>query len=368
MGNWLENDTWLGAAPTVANINTAWLIYKAALDKVIAAGIVPIVATLFPSGFIDTGGTSFTGYVSGLGTKSWYWLNGKIKEYVAANRTKIIFIDASTLWTDPSIATSTNAPIWPENATTFLTAGTGQFLKRTDSIHPYFATSYLYAKAFAAAVAAFRGVQPTFAGGSGDAFNPVPNPLNQGTAGTKGANAGFITGTVPTSFALDCYGTTVTSVTTSQIDRAAAGEGVVGNWFRVVYAASVADTVSYSWTQSLSTMGLFVGDTVEISQEMRILANPVLFVAPELWVRFVGGTGPQWFKLAQLPTSAQDLGQFITVDTIFQLRTEPLQIPVGCTSIACYARGVARNNAASSFTIDFGRQRVGKFPYLSVFA
>jgi hypothetical protein len=347
MGNWLENDTWPGSAPTLSEIQAAWEIYDRLALAAIGRGIVPFIATLLPSGNIDSS-SAFTGYSKGDGTKAWYWLNQKVYEFARQHRDKIIFVDLARLYIDTNLAN----PVYPENTTTYLSAsGSGQQLKKTDGIHPYLAADWLIAKAVSAAITANIQAVDHFGLGGLDDFELFPNPMQYGTAGTDGTG---ITGDVSNSMTANALGTGGAGV----CSKVARTDGA-GHWLQMAYTASTAgDNAQITMTANKTLpAGFAVGDIVEAIAEVKIAANPTLLTNAQLWLRFISGT-PQWVYDSGIPNYTQDIGQFITEDTVFTLRTPKIPISPSTASVNTYTR-VGHRGVCSS-TVSFGRHTFRK--------
>lgn len=337
-----ENDCWPGSAPSLATIAARWDAFVVAADKCRAMGKRVILSTLLPSGNIDAS-SAFTGYSFGNGSKAWLWLNDKIREYCNA-RGDVILWDAANVYTDANPAN----PVWPENTVTYLSqAGSGQQLKKTDGIHPYFSGNYLLGKSLSAVLTTNFQERNRFTTAL-DHQNNAVNPLNFGTSGTRDATIN--TGTVPNSLTMAAFGGTAASCASSAVART----DINGNFARLVYVAAAGDNANLNWT-SAATPAFSVGDVVQGFAEVRVLANPTLFVNFEMRVRFIGAT-EQWVYSQTSVSSDQDYGQMITADTLFTIKTPPTPVPTGTTTINAYVKGVARG--AASFTVDYGRVAV----------
>lgn len=341
--NVFENDTWPAAAPSLATVTANWAAAVAQMDRCRSLGKRVMTQTLLPSGNIDAS-SGFTGYVRGTGTKAWQWLNAQLRDYARA-RPDVVFFDAAQVYVDPSPSN----PVWPENATTYLSAaGTGQQLKKTDGIHPYTAAAWLIGNALATVLSANFPAISHF-GTAGDVNYVSVNPLNGGTTGTAGA--GITSGTPATSMTMNAFGT-VTSAALSQVART----DISGNWQQSTYVATAGDNLSYGPTSNFSIANAVVGDVVQSFHEVKILANPTLLVNLDLWFRYVGGVPLDSHSGLSTGTLAQDLGQFITADTVFTMKTVPMAIPVGVTQFQVFRKAYGRG--AANFTVQYGRHSV----------
>lgn len=74
-------------------------------------------------------------------------------------------------------------------------------------------------------------------------------------------------------------------------------------------------------------------------------------------MRVLSGT-PQWTYNTTFPASNQDLGQFITEDTVLTLRTPKIPVSPGTASFNAYIRAGFRG--ACSGTVLFGRHTFRK--------
>lgn len=338
--NIFENDTWPSTAPTLATITANWNAFVVKADAARASGKRVMVQTLLPSANIDSS-SGFTGYAFGNGSKAWIWLNSKLRQYARA-RGDVILWDAASVYVDANPAN----PVYPENTVTYLSSGaTGQALKKTDGIHPYLSAHYLLGVSLGAVLAANFQPRPIFTHALDDKAQTV-NPLMFGTSGTRGATIG--SGTVPNSLSMDAFGGVSGSCASSSVART----DITGNWARLVYGATAGDNASLSWT-SFQTSVVSAGQVVQAYAEIRVLANPTLFVLPMVQLRMLSAADP-WAYSSTLASVDQDIGQMITVDTIFTLKTPPLVWPTGVTTVGVYSKAMARG--AASFTVDFGRQ------------
>ena len=91
--------------------------------------------------------------------------------------------------------------------------------------------------------------------------------------------------------------------------------------------------------------------------EVKVAANPTLMKAANLRFRMLSGS-PQWSHAIIHPTNMQDLGQAVTVDTLFTLKSVPIAIPTGTTAIQVMLEAYCRG--AAFVTVDFGRAALGK--------
>jgi hypothetical protein len=337
--NMWENDCGVGT-PVLATITARWTAMVTAMDSVRAAGKRVMVQTCLPNGSIDAS-SAFTGYVRNNGTKAWQWINAQIRDYARA-RPDVIFFDASAVYVDPNIAN----PVWPENAVTYLSqAGAGQALKKTDGVHPYQSAAYLLAQALSPVLSANFPAVPHF-GTAADLNYQSKNPLNFGTAGSSGANVG--PACVPNSMTLNAYGTMVSATVAA---TSVARTDLSGNFLQFAYNATVGDNLDYNnGTTPLNNFA--VGDVVQGFAEIKILANPVLL--KQLFLRQdFSGTSLSSYSGTDIGSAAQDVGQFITADTLFTVKTVPMALPTGVTNVVQYARCYGRG--AANFTAQFGR-------------
>ena len=347
---WPENTLWPGSSPSLSTVSTAWGRFLARMEQVRLAGKQLILLTPFCNGNLDAA-SAFTSYSAGNGTKAHYWWCAKVREYASRYRDSVIFLDAAAIYVDPNVAN----PVWAENAATYLSAaGSGQQLKKTDGIHPNHAANWLIGQAMATLLQQSVPAVDHFATGSGDAYNMAPNPLNYGTAGTLGTGA---SGSVANNQTLTAYGTGG-AVTGSKVARTDAP----GSWQRAAYSASTGDNVDLvnSAELLLAGKGISAGDVVQLFAEIRIAANPVLLTHPRAQMRFRTDssdcTAPTWSYAGNHGSSDQDLGQFITSDTTFILKTHPTKVPADCTRMNIHRKVFGRG--ACNFTADFGRATV----------
>lgn len=342
--NMFENDCWPGVAPTLSTVLSHWNDVEAAMDRVRGLGKTVMLQTVLPSGNIDASST-FTGYVAGNGTKAWNWLNDKIREY-ARNNPDVIFWDAASVYVDSNPAN----PVWPENTVTYLSStGTGQQLKKTDGVHPYTSGIWLLAQSLATIIAANFPAVDRFSYAL-DSYAIAVNPLNYGTSGTAGT--GITSGTPANLMTANAYGTVTTAALTkvARTDR-------TGNWQRSTYVATAGDNLSYGPTSGDATK-FAVGAVVQALSEINIEANPTLLTYPVQHLRFTGASGSdQYVYSATLPGSTwQDVGQMITTDTTLTMKTVPVKVPTGTTSLITYTKAYGRG--ASNFAAQFGRINV----------
>lgn len=336
-----ENDCWPGAAPTISTIVTRWNALKTAMDRVRRLGKTVMLQTVFPNGSIDSA-SAFTTYSAGAGTKAWNWLNAKIREY-AFTRPDVIFWDAALVYVDANPAN----PVYPENTTTYLSnTGSGQQLKKTDGVHHYTSAAYLSAKSLAAVITANFPAVNNFPHAL-DSYSFAPNPLNYGTAGTAGT--GITSGTPANLMTMAAYGT----VTTAALSKVARTD-IAGEWQQSTYVATAGDNLSYGPTSSVN-MGVdfAVGDVVQSFAEIKVLANPTLLGTVYHWLKLYSGGIPDTYSSVLPATTWQDLGQMITEDTLFTLKTPPVKIPASTASTNTFTRATGRG--AANFTCQFGR-------------
>lgn len=348
---WFENDLTSPAWNTVATatILTAWNNYQNAVDAIRTIGKTPILSTIIPNGNIDTSST-FGTYIQGNGTKAWYWLNHKIREYARKYRDQVLFVELASLYVDTDVAN----PVWPENTATYLLQ-TGGLNKKTDGVHPYRAAQWLIANRISTMITENIQFVDHFSTGPLDTYNVDPNPLNYGTAGTKGTgvDAGS---SIANLMDLNCYGTLTGNVTSTKVART---DGYPGEWQRVPYAATAGDNAAFSWhsTVSLANSGLAIGDYYEWLAEVRIAANPTLMPYLLCYIDLSSGT-PRYNYSGQMASSEQDLGQFITADTTFTLKSPMAAVMPSTNTFSGQVRVYARG--AASFTADFGRRVLRK--------
>lgn len=340
--NVLENNCWPGVAPALSSITADWNEMFAAMELVRSLGKRVMVQTVLPSGNIDSNGTAFAGYVRGNGTKAWQWLNAKIREYARA-RPDVIFFDAASVYVDPNFAN----PVWPENATTYLSgAATGQLLKKTDGIHPYVAAGYALGAALAPVLAANFPAVFRF-GTAADLNAQSKNPLNYGTGGTSGSQVSAAC--VPNLMTLNAYSATAAAAATL-VPRT----DIAGNWLQFAYAATAADNLDYN-TGPISLNNFAVGDVVQAFSEIKVLANPTQLKQLNAILDF-SPTGIKVSSGLDVGSTSQDMGQFITTDTLFMVKTVPMRIPTGTANLICYSKVFGRG--AASFTAQYGRSAV----------
>jgi hypothetical protein len=347
--NCFENDlTGLSSASAVIS---AFNNYKAAVLKCLALGKRVIIETVLPNGHTDASAT-FAGYSSALQTKSWHWLNYKIREL--SRQENVILFDAALLYADPNpTSSSTNAPVWPENTATYISqAGTGQRLKKTDGVHPYSAASWLIGSALSKILSAnFQSVDHFAVNSNVNAI--TFNPANYGASGTAGT--GTITGTVPNLLTLNASGTTG-AATTSSVSRS--DMLAEAKLLQAVYTAGVGGDCSLFNTTAKALNSVFaVGVPVQLFSEITVLANPVALKTPSNQLNFMSGStynAARSWDLAD--TSDQELGQFITTDTKFTLKTPPVKIPPGTVSIYNYNQ--LNTYGAPNVTGQFGRNTI----------
>lgn len=338
------NDIWSGSAPVYANIQAAWDSYEAFCDRMRNAGLRLIITTELPNGNIDAS-SPFTGYSSGTGTRSWFWINQKVREYAMRYADRVKLVDFANIYVD----TNTANPVWPDNATTFVTSAGGTE-KYTDTIHPQTAGAYLIGKRLAALITATFPAVQTFDVGT-SIYDIDPNPMNYGTAGTDGTGT---TGDVANSLTVDANGTGGACAATkvARTDKA-------GHWNRLVYTASSGDALAASWYKSAAASTLVAGDVVEAIVEMKITANPTAFNYPILLMRFFGSSDPDYSASGLVASTQAMIGQLITEDTTFTLRCAATYVPTGFTGIGCYFNAI-HDNAAAGSTVSIGQHSLRK--------
>ncbi len=335
-----------GGVSSLADIQSDWDAFEAAVDKCRAAGIKVMTDTTLPNGAIDVSNplVPFTGYTKGNGTKAWNWLNAKLKE-LARLRTDVILWDAAGVYLDPNNA-STIGP-WPENTVTYLVAS-GSNNKKTDGVHGYISGMYLLGASLAQVISDNFPKVNRFSMSKDDWAISI-NPLNGGT-GTPSAPG---TGTTAANMSLASNGTVNSSVC-SQVART----DISGNWVQVVYDASAGNTVQYSNTTGVNVGGNFnVGDKIQAFGEIKVNANPTLLKNVYVASRCSGGT-PGFSNSTKLASTDQDLGQMITVDQVFTLKDLPRKIPAGTTTISHYLYAEFRGTSVG--TVSFGRLGINK--------
>lgn len=344
-----ENDCWPGSAPSLSGILANWNAFVGQADSVRNSGKRVMLNTVLPNGSIDGSGV-FTSYVSGNGTKAWNWLNARIREF-AHSRPDVILFDAASVYADPNPAN----PVWPENTTTYLAGlGSGQFLKKTDGVHPYVSGAFLLGKALATVIQ--ENFPPAFRfPHANDNYSRSANPDNGGTSGNLGT--GMTAGTVPSLMRMGAPGTIISAVA-SIVPR----KDTSGNFAQCAYVASAADNTDY--TQAVATWtpgGAFaIGSFVQAFGEIKINANPTLMRYAEVWIRMIEGAVVNWRSTIIPIQQYQDWGQMMDVDTLLTLKTPPFAIPSGTTLIMLYARVFGRGEA--NFTASFGRLALVPYP------
>lgn len=340
-----ENDVWAGVAPTLSTIQARWDAAVIEFDKVRNAGKTLMLQTVLPSGYIDGTGL-FTGYSSGTGTKAWTWLNQKISEYADTYPDTILW-DAANVYIDANPAN----PVWPENTITYAApSGSGQQLKKTDGIHPYTSAGYLLAKSLAALIVSRYSAVERFSTAN-DSYNRAVNPLNFGTSGTS--ITGISSGTPANLMSMAAYGT-VTSAALSKVART----DKAGEFQRCTYVATAGDNLTYSPINPYENVGVrfAVGDFVQCFAEIKVEANPVKLGGLFARIHMFNGV-PVNIESSVAPSStAQDMGQMITEDTLFTVKTFPAKVPAGTTAMQMFAKVTAYG--AANFAVQFGKMSI----------
>lgn len=338
------NDIWTAnAAGSVANITAAYASWESFCDDMRLSGRKLIVTTELPNGNIDCNGTVFTGYLASRGgTKNWYWLNDKIRAYALRYSDSVYLIDFANIYLDTNPAN----PVWPDNATTY-TTNAGSTQKLTDGVHPSAAGAQLIAQKIAAFIEANFPAVDHFGNGAGSSYDKDPNPANYGTAGTAGAGT---TGDVATSLTVTPYGTTG-AIAASKVART----DVSGSYQHAVYTATAGDNAELTWYKAAAASGLTAGNIIELIAETKIAANPTALSSLSIHGRIYGVSNPQWMRAGFHVSTDAELGQFVTADTTFTLRTPGFVVNTGFTGASLYNKVNARAIAAS-VTIDYGRR------------
>ena len=340
-----ENDCWPGAAPSLATVTASWTAVAAAMDRCRNLGKRVMTQTVLPNGNIDAS-SLFTGYSRGNGTKAWQWLNAQIRDFVRS-RPDVIFFDAASVYVDTNPAN----PVWPENTLTYLSqSGSGQALKKTDGVHPQGAAGYALGAALAPVLSANFAAVSHF-GTALDENARSKNPLNGGTGGTAGTN---MSGTIAASMGTNAYGTA------TGVGSLVARTDIAGNWQQIVYSATVADNVDYNTLTAFPLNNFAVGDLAQGFAELKVLANPTLLKQIYLRMDYSGGSPSQSLSGTDIGNNAQDVGQFMTTDTTWTVKTVPMKIPTGTTGFVLFCRQYGRG--AASYTSQFGRQSVMRLP------
>lgn len=340
-----ENDCWPGTAPSLPTVTAAWTATSAAMDRCRYLGKKVMVNTVLPNASIDAS-SAFTGYVRGNGTKAWQWLNAQIREF-ARTRPDVVLVDVAQAYVDPNPAN----PVWPENTVTYLSnTGSGQQLKKTDGVHPYGAGGWFIAQVLSPILSSNFPAVSNF-GTASDVNKQSKNPLNGGTGGTAGTNT---SGTIAASMTLNTYGTgTGTASLVARTDLS-------GNWQQLAASYTTADNVDYN-TGTISLNNFAAGDLLQGFAEIKVLANPTLLKQLYLRMDYSGASPNQSLSGTDAGATAQDLGQFLTADTLFTVKTVPMVAPAGVTGFNLYARTIGRNTAvAAAWTAQYGRSCVTK--------
>lgn len=362
--NIFENDVWPGAAPALATISARFDAYVQAVDAVRQAGKRVIVQTVLPNGSIDGSGL-FTGYVRGNGSKAWVWLNAKIREMARARRDVILF-EPDLLYLDPA---NTNGAPWPENTVTYLSkGGSGQQLKKTDGVHPLLAGDWIIGSALATLLRANFQAPARFGFAADEtAKSTSPGPLKGGSRAATGSDTN-VSGTVAAGSNFNVHNYTGAgggTGTASLVPRT----DIAGNWQRLVYAATSNGDGAQLAASAISLAPYTVGTVVQCFREVRILASGLTaFQQFENRLRFTGAgsafdaVSGGYDLIYGNPTNGQDLGQFITTDTVFIWKTPPVAVPASTTAFEVYDKASFRSvGSASSGTIDWGREGILRF-------
>jgi hypothetical protein len=360
--NWFENDVKYPAyASTLADAQAVWNTFYACAEEARLSGKKLLLSTVFPRS--DTDGTgAFAGYTAGIGTRQWYWFNAKIREYARKYRNQVIFTDPAKLFINKSLVN----PVWPDNTTTFQGSGATQTTKYTDGVpcHPYQAAHWAWAREWARQIASDVPFVDHFSTGALDYYNPLANPSLLQISGGNSVG-GTQTGTMATDFAdgLSIF-TGQGSTALSRVARTDAP----GPWQRMAQATSTGSAYPASiWNVvertsiPIANANFAIGDVVEYLQEIRVLSAGVAGLgsltsglnfngATEGFTKSIAGSGYN--------SSEQYLSQFVAEDTTLILRTPPIRVPIGTTSISTSTQALSWASTPCNPTVDMGRRVV----------
>ena len=219
-----ENDVIFTA--TMAELIEDVDAFEAVVKDDLKNGRRVIVGTCLPRALIDSS-SAFTGYVSGVQTQMWHYVNARVR--AIARLQGVYLADISEAYIDPNWA----RPVYPDNVTTFALGSGGTVNYTSDGTHPRVPGHWAIAKILAKTLEEIPCPKFGFApSGVGEML--ALNPYHYGTGGS-GTN---VAGTIADKRAWYCA---IAGATASTVART---DGVNGKWQRVVGSFAASSTLS----------------------------------------------------------------------------------------------------------------------------
>lgn len=329
---------------SAAQVSSNWAALKSKINELRRNGKRIILQTCLTSGRIDSGVNAFTGYVAGEKTASILSLNDNIREF-CISAPDVFLLDVFDVYVDPNYA----HPVWPENETDFLSiSGTGQALKYTDGVHPQGAGCFKLAKYVAQKLSQwFPEISHFEPNGNSQYF---ANCYNYGVSGAK---AGASSGVVADLHTLNAAATGTAICSKETMD------GSLSSWQKVAFDFSVGGEISFF--EYTRTEPLTPGDITQIFTEVKVAANPVGLHSLYGYTRFGTALGnvDQRVELYPVSNASQYVGQFITEDTIFTLKSLKLPVPTGYQNVRNFLKAIVLPTGGVG-VVEFGRRSLKK--------
>ena len=325
------------AGQTLESIKAKFAAFEDIVRSDLLEGRLVVLGTALPMAVYDSP-TAFSAYTAGEETKMYHWVNDAIRKL--SQRSGCYLADISSAYIDPNWAN----PVWPDNTTTFV-IGSGATQKYTrDGAHPLLAGHFAIAKILAKTLESMPGSKISFsAHGAYQSFSL--NPLNYGTSGT-GTN---VAGTIADKRG---WNATVAGATASIEQRT---DGVNGKWNRIQGAFSATSKVYCYSSETVTIPDDALSVPLQGVAEIKVAANPVKL--QEVIVGFsAAGKGMASFSFFTAEVE-QMIGQFITEDTLFTLKTPPAKMPPTATLATIYPV-ISTTGSGASYDIRIGRAEI----------
>lgn len=319
---------------------TSLIAIKAAfvsmIEKSLAAGVIPIVTTCFPLSSTATNYSAARGQML-LNLNQW------IREIALTTYPRMVVFDGWQAAVDPTSATGN----WQTNYS-------------ADGIHPTAFGAQRIAAAFVTVLTKLAIDTPQRVGSifdtyDNDSTNPqlFPNPLMQGTGGTKtttGAGAGTNTGNVPDLITVQWNRGGAGTVVNSIVSRS---DGIGSDHQMVVTSTNSGDAVQVNLISAIQAR-VSEGDVISSEIEL-VMTGITALTSISYWIVWtVDGNA------FTSPSAIAGSGSGVLSDNISMvLRTPPFKIPPG--SVTNFVpRFTATFSGAGGATIKLGRQSVTK--------
>lgn len=313
----LEND--VASFNAYTEVDSVWASFNEFIDRQINAGRRVIVQGIHPASTYTATGISCAGALD-MRTEAWARRNSPQAYFWHAPRDLYLSKVSGANWT-------------PDVATSYFFSSGGQ-ATATDGIHPNGAVHVRLGIDAAEKVGGFLGIpRKGFRDYTTNGPQRFADPRALTTGGTLGTG---VTGAVPPGD-WSTQGTGSASGFVSLLPRT---DGVMGNFIVVEASGANNENVTCQWkaTKTLATLGLAVGDEIEVFVEIGGWDLSDLACIPTVDLTLVGATGhPQSISAMRFSGFANQMqGQILKArNDLMTYRINPwrLKIPTGCTGL-----------------------------------